>query len=301
MSDCATVIFHSQVQKQISPAVYLHWHGGCVLVLLETAMERMRTSDAGYSCARFIGRCHEVIPDNTSLGVYNLPGDQTDISSSKSSDAYNNLLLQAEKFHFGGRGTYLVDVDEWRVRHTGSTMTAYGDTGDGFGMQEQTDLRSVDGIVQLPIDLLKSEKVPLRPGSATSGSLPADIQKLLGTEKRQVHQQLGKPDKIFNGSDAYFRLCLMVFYDSANHVYKLATIIDESKSGYGCKILGISPLDSEEDCVNAWGKPSGQYLQWQFQGHDLDLEMITPIKKANHSRDFGKRIVKRIAVIKTPK
>jgi hypothetical protein len=50
----------------------------------------------------------------------------------------------------GDRGIFLVDVDRWQVTHAGSTTCAYGDLGDGFGMQEGTALRSVKGTVQLP-------------------------------------------------------------------------------------------------------------------------------------------------------
>ena len=149
MGDCAIVIFHSKKQNDVSPAVYLHSHGGCVLVLLETAMPQMR-SEPSYACARFIGRCHEVIPGMLGLGVENLPGVAEDVASRRTPEHYERMLANAKEFDYGGRGIFLVDVDEWRVEHFGSTETDYGDTGDGFDMQEETELESVNGVVQLP-------------------------------------------------------------------------------------------------------------------------------------------------------
>jgi hypothetical protein len=153
MGDCAIVIFHSRARCEVSPAVYLHWHGGCVLALLETALPHMRTQDAGYSCARFVGVCHQAIPPNTGLGVQNLPAVACGVDQRRTAGAYERVLDEAKKFDWGDRGVFLVDVDAWRVGHAGSCTTAYGDTGDdGFGMQEQTELRAMDGVVQLPAE-----------------------------------------------------------------------------------------------------------------------------------------------------
>lgn len=150
MSDCAIVIFHSTEDHLVSPAVYLHQHGGLVLNLLEAALPKMRTGDTGYSCARFIGICDKAIPGNASLGVLNVPGVAANPSDRDSPEAHDKLMAEARKLDFGDRGIFLVDVDHWRVTHAGSTASAYGDLGDGFAMQEGTSLRSVKGVVQLP-------------------------------------------------------------------------------------------------------------------------------------------------------
>ena len=149
MGDCAIIIFHSKKQSEVSPAVYLHSHGGCVLVLLETALEHMRSSDPAYCCARFIGRCHEVIPGKTGMGVMNLPGVADEVKLRHKPAEYERMMVAAKEFDYGGRGIFLVDVDGWRIEHFGSTETDYGDTGDGFDMQEETELQSVNGVVQL--------------------------------------------------------------------------------------------------------------------------------------------------------
>lgn len=151
MGDCAIVIFHSRKRRTVSPGVYLHMHAGVVVALLETALPDMRTNDAEYSCARFIGHCHELIPPNTGLGVSNLPGTASDVAARRTPEHYRRLMSEAQQFDWGGRGIFLVDVDRWRVRHAGSRDCPYGDIGDGFGLQE-TDLKSVRGVVQLPAE-----------------------------------------------------------------------------------------------------------------------------------------------------
>jgi len=152
MGDCAIVIFHSEQQSEVSPAVYLHLHGGLVLRILEMALPSMKTGDAGYSCARFIGCCHEGIPPNTGLGVLNVPGVAMNVAERQSPESFKQVMAEARKFDWGGRGIFLVDVDHWRVTHAGSCDCDYGDIGDGFGMQEEIELESVAGVVQLPSD-----------------------------------------------------------------------------------------------------------------------------------------------------
>ncbi|HWE96536.1 MAG TPA: hypothetical protein VG269_21420 [Tepidisphaeraceae bacterium] len=152
MGDCAIIIFHSEQQLDVSPAVYLHAHGGCVLATLEMALSVMKTTDAGYSCARFIGCCSQTIPPNNSLGVQNIPGTASDVGQRNTPEHYQRLMEEAQKFDWGGRGTFLVDVDRWQVRHAGSCSCDYGDIEDGFGLQEFTELKSIEGIVQLPAD-----------------------------------------------------------------------------------------------------------------------------------------------------
>lgn len=152
MGDQARVVFYSPSRLAISPIVYLHLHGGFALSLIEAALPRMRTKDAAYSCARFIGTCHEGISGNTGLGIFNLP-DAGAKAGESPRDAYRRQLDDLKGVEWEVRGMFLVDVDHWRVRHAGSRTNAYGDTGDGFGMQEDTALKAVRGVVQLPADL----------------------------------------------------------------------------------------------------------------------------------------------------
>jgi hypothetical protein len=84
------------------------------------------------------------------LGVLNIPGTASDVRQRDTPEHYQRLMEEAQKFDWGGRGIFLVDLDRWQVSHAGSCSGEYGDIGDGFGMQEFTDLKSVEGTVQLP-------------------------------------------------------------------------------------------------------------------------------------------------------
>lgn len=149
MGDCARIVFHSPSEFYISPVVYLHSLGGLVLYILKESLPRLRTGDVSYSCARFIGECHVGMSGNTGLGVLNL--QTPDAGNDDSEEAiYHQRMKFVQDFPWEERGLFLVNVDTWQVTHAGSCMNAYGDTGDGFGMQEQTELESVNGILQLP-------------------------------------------------------------------------------------------------------------------------------------------------------
>ncbi|MBS0265380.1 MAG: hypothetical protein JSS02_25825 [Planctomycetes bacterium] len=69
MGDRACVIFFDATD--VSPTVYLHWHGDRVPTWLDDLKTRMagRYSDAHYAAARFVGLCHERISGNLSLGI----------------------------------------------------------------------------------------------------------------------------------------------------------------------------------------------------------------------------------------
>ena len=69
MGDRASVIFFDKVQ--VSPVVYLHWHGSRVPDWIEELRCLMaeRLWDAPYAAARFVGICHNHIPGNLSLGI----------------------------------------------------------------------------------------------------------------------------------------------------------------------------------------------------------------------------------------
>src|ERR1051325_9872386 len=152
MGDRGFVIFHSRKYCDISPVVYLHNFGGLVMALLEQALPRMRTENVSYSCARFVGICHEALDGNRELGVDNLMLPPPEPKPENPRHWYETLLQQVNEADWRDRGLFLVDVDSWQVTHAGSTKNQYGDTGDGFGMQEQFDIPSIDGMVQLPAD-----------------------------------------------------------------------------------------------------------------------------------------------------
>jgi len=79
MGERALVVFTNG--EEVSPAVYLHWHGEVVPQLLKLAATVMagdpksgyqnapRIGDVSYSAARFVGVCHSVIDGNLSLGL----------------------------------------------------------------------------------------------------------------------------------------------------------------------------------------------------------------------------------------
>ena len=149
MGDCARIVFHRASELYISPIVYLHSLGGLVLYILEESLPRLRTGDVSYSCARFIGECHVGMSGNTGLGVLNLGEPAAEEGESKEA-VYHRRMKFLQGIPWEDRGLFLVNVDNWQVTHAGSCINSYGDAGDGFGMQEQTELESVNGVVQLP-------------------------------------------------------------------------------------------------------------------------------------------------------
>lgn len=138
MGDRAVVIFcrkgstpavgdKNQQHSGFSPSVYLHWDGHRVADLLKLAAPRMRRGDESYSCARFIGVCHENIGGNLSLGVHNGPGTISDVGGGSPGDA----------------GTFLVDVTTWRVR-----------CFDGYGFATTLpEVKDADGNVEYDLGL----------------------------------------------------------------------------------------------------------------------------------------------------
>jgi hypothetical protein len=114
MGDRAIIVFHSG--EEISPAVYLHYHGDAVEELLRGAKDRLRADDAEYSAARFCGHCHDKIGGNTGLGLFNAPAT---LAECKEKD-----------FSQGDAGVFLVDVATGHV-------TAYN--GYGFGGGDDDD------------------------------------------------------------------------------------------------------------------------------------------------------------------
>jgi hypothetical protein len=107
MGDRAVVVFVGG--GQVSPAVYLHAHGGLVPELLVAAVPRMRKGDVDYAAARFIGECHERIPGALSLGCSNITAEQ----------------LAHENFSPGDAGVFLVNVFTGDVRQWGGYRPEY--------------------------------------------------------------------------------------------------------------------------------------------------------------------------------
>jgi hypothetical protein len=105
MGDRAVVVFRDE--SNVSPTVYLHWNGSDVPRLLSELKETMkgREGDLSYSCARFVGICHNAIPGNLSLGLWPTPGDIARTVLSKEPIG----LLMAEYSH-GDAGFIVVDV-----------------------------------------------------------------------------------------------------------------------------------------------------------------------------------------------
>ena len=115
MGNRATVIFHDP--HQISPSVYLHWHGGAVPELIERLAVTMqgRYGDALYAAARFTGQCHALIPGNLSLGIQNNALTQADLSSP--------TILAA--MSPGDAGTVVVDTRDFSWRAFGGYLADY--------------------------------------------------------------------------------------------------------------------------------------------------------------------------------
>lgn len=111
MGDRAVVIFHDD-GGEMSPCAYLHSHGSRVEALLRSALPRMRTGDASYSCARFIGECAMNIGGNLGLGVFNSPETIAEV--------------REKEFSHGDAGVFLVSVVSWSV----IALNGYG-FGDG--------------------------------------------------------------------------------------------------------------------------------------------------------------------------
>ncbi len=109
MGNRASIVFFDQ--HQVSPTVYLHWHGDKVPVYLAQLKRLMqgRFNDAFYAAARFVGICHERIPGNLSLGVT--------CNDLYLRDLHNLEVLLAESP--GNAGLIVVDTSDF-------TWKAYG-------------------------------------------------------------------------------------------------------------------------------------------------------------------------------
>ena len=98
MGERALIVFKDG--NGYSPSVYLHWNGYEVGAMLTNAAQGLRSGDAGYACARFVGYCHEQIPGGLSLGLINTPEGGRPVSH-------------------GDAGVFIVDVNTGEVETYG--------------------------------------------------------------------------------------------------------------------------------------------------------------------------------------
>lgn len=116
MGDRAVVIFRSSDKSEVSPTVYLHWNGSNVPAYLKQLDELMkdRKGDVSYACARFIGICHEEIPGNLSLGVF-----QTDVDTYERRDYSHGdagvIIVNCDDFSWTAFGGYLATHEDASV------------------------------------------------------------------------------------------------------------------------------------------------------------------------------------------
>ncbi len=114
MGDRANVIFFDD--SEVSPRVYLHWHGSDVPAWIEELKELMqpRMGDAAYTTARFVGICHRYLPGYMSLGVHS-----TDLTLA---DLKNRTCL--EQFSPGDAGVIIVDTRDFSWQAFGGYLTS---------------------------------------------------------------------------------------------------------------------------------------------------------------------------------
>lgn len=112
MGNRALVIFHDAYR--ISPAVYLHWHGGEVPDLVEELAGYMlgRYGDCEYAAARFTGLCHNRIPGNLSLGIVSHSLTRADLADTAVLNELSHgdagaVIVNADDFTWKAYGGYL--------------------------------------------------------------------------------------------------------------------------------------------------------------------------------------------------
>lgn len=125
MGDRALIIFrHQRDGKAIEygPTVYLHWNGYQVIEWLREFKETLmkgRTTDLPYVSARFIGFCHDKIPGNLSLGVWNTNIPRRGI---------DKPAFWKNESH-GDSGVFLITLPYWDVEQFGSSDNDYKSYG----------------------------------------------------------------------------------------------------------------------------------------------------------------------------
>ena len=107
MGDRARIVFTDG--NEVSPVIYLHWHGSQVTYLLEQLRDLMATRgpDLAYAAARFVGIVHATIPDeNLSLGISNASDDLR-------AAVLEGKRCELEQASYGDAGFIVVDVNDY--------------------------------------------------------------------------------------------------------------------------------------------------------------------------------------------
>lgn len=110
MGDRCLVVFTNTKRDEISPVIYLHWHGHKVADWLKEWRSYMegRMGDVQYGAARFVGICHTHIEGNLSLGIW---------------QGGNEALADPEGYSHGDHGVVIVNADD-------GTFTQHGQACD---------------------------------------------------------------------------------------------------------------------------------------------------------------------------
>jgi hypothetical protein len=139
MSDHVEVVFHDPSSYNISPRVSLQYHADSLIELLAGALPRMRTGDVEYSCARFIGHCHESTPGANGIGVISWFLDTSWADGGE--ELYNDMLGAAPP------EVALVDVRDWKVAWNGDVHQLPSELSadeSGFERKEPKGEQGVD-------------------------------------------------------------------------------------------------------------------------------------------------------------
>jgi hypothetical protein len=119
MGNRACIVFFDRTE--VSPTVYLHWHGDAVPDLLDQLKVLMngRFSDAAYAAARFVGVCHAHIEGNLSLGISSNGLSLADIRNKDRVEDHSPgnagiVVVDTGDFTWKAYGGYLGD-HEWKA------------------------------------------------------------------------------------------------------------------------------------------------------------------------------------------
>ncbi len=118
MGDRAVIIFTDGTE--ISPVIYLHWHGSNVPALLEQHKELMAScgADLQYAAARFVGIVHATMPDeNVSLGMWSAEQNTRDAVLARNETELNQIS-------HGDAGLVIVDVNDYSWQAYGGYLTS---------------------------------------------------------------------------------------------------------------------------------------------------------------------------------
>jgi hypothetical protein len=161
VSDPINVVFHSPATCDISPMVYLHWGGGTVLNDLEGALPRLRTGNAGYACARFIGYCHEKLDGINSLGVNNLW-----FPDLKDGEEFFSVYRRVMESLARNSEVIRVNVETWVVEQGTALVKRLPPERAG----DRSGFNRPSGVVQVPVET--GQAVPEKTVPEEAGQVP---------------------------------------------------------------------------------------------------------------------------------